>query len=157
MPRGFSATTPKIAQQRTLEVADSNLNCITDSGGLSGVAEGASLSHLPELTFSGLIQKEIELKGGLVRLQTNFNYEDEWNNSLDDSPLVNHESTFFVNARAAYIFGSDEQYEVAVFVDNITEEQACRDLGDNGSLTNSLTCSPNPGMAFYGISGQIGF
>lgn len=130
---------------------------ITDDGGLNSVKEGAPVSNSPEWTMSGLIRRELELDGGLLSFQTSFSYEDETNSSNADLLLQRIDSTFFINARASYLFGDAEQYEVAVWGENLTEEKTCAQLGDEGNLTNSITCLLNPGMAFYGVSLEYQF
>lgn len=124
---------------------------IKDDGGLVGVAAGSELSSTPSVTISGLIQRELNVNSGALKLQTNFNYTGSFNDSLNSDPFTNHASAFFVNARISFYFGEDEQFEIAVFGDNLTEEKVCRDIRIDGSLTNAVTCSPNPGLAFFGI------
>lgn len=126
---------------------------ITNIGTLSNAQKGAKINGAPELSYSGLIAKEIELDSGVLTLQTNFSWTDEYQEGLKEEVFTRLESVLFVDARVAYQFGDEEQYEVALWGKNLTEEKTC--LGgteDNATLSNGVNCRPNPGMAFYGIS-----
>jgi len=130
---------------------------IIDSGGLVSAKEGAPVSNTPEFTLSGMIRKEFQLENGLLSLQTTFSYADETNSSNNDSPFQRIDSTFFVNARVSYQFGEEDQYEVALWGENLGEEKTCGQVGDEGNLSNAVTCLLNPGMAFYGVQAEYRF
>lgn len=123
---------------------------IIDDGGLNTVANGAPLNQTPEWTFNGLIVKDTPIMDGNLSLQLDFQYIDDHVSQLDGDPTGFVESAFFLNARAAYQFGSEQQYEVAFWAQNITEEKTCTDLSINLNLTNIVGCTQNPGIAFYG-------
>lgn len=125
---------------------------IIEDGGLLTVAEGAPLNQTPEWTFNGLIVKDTPIANGNLSAQIDFQYIDDHVSQLDNDPTGFIESAFFLNARLAYQFGSEQQYEVAFWAQNITEEKTCTDLSINVSLTNIVGCTQNPGMAFYGGS-----
>lgn len=130
---------------------------IIDDGGLNTVANGAPLNQTPEWTFNGLIVKDTPIMDGNLSLQLDFQYIDDHVSQLDGDPTGFVESAFFLNARAAYQFGSEQQYEVAFWAQNITEEKTCTDLSINLNLTNIVGCTQNPGIAFYGGSFRYDF
>ena len=125
---------------------------IIDDGGLTTVLAGSNLNQTPEVTFNGLIVKDFQIGDGYLSLQTDFQYVDEHNSTLNGDPEGRIESAFFINARAAYTFGNEQQYEVAVWGHNLTAEKTCYDISRNDGLTNSSACTQNPGMAFFGGS-----
>ena len=125
---------------------------ITDDGGLLSIANGSPLSHTPEISFTGLFAKDIPIGANKLTLQTNFKFDDESNTSLDNDPESNLESTFILNARASYYFGSEQQYEFSLWADNITAEKVCGTDDTLDSLNYQFTCVPNPGMVFYGAT-----
>ncbi len=126
-------------------------------GGLNTVLAGSPLNQTPELTFNGLVVKDFAVGDGNLSLQLDFQYIDEHNSTLNDNPDGRIESAFFVNARAAYRFGPDQQYEVAAWGQNLTAEKTCTDISTNRGLTNIAGCTQNPGMAFFGGSFRYDF
>ena len=125
---------------------------LVDTGTLFGPVQGSTLNQTPEWTFNGLVVKDTAIGNGNLAVQLDFQYIDDHNSSLSDQPAAYIESAFFLNARAAYQFGSEQQYEVAFWAQNITAEKTCTDLSINDGLTNITGCTQNPGMAFYGGS-----
>ncbi len=131
---------------------------VTDDGGLTTVQTGAVLQDSPKWTFNGLVQKEFEMGDNSLALQANFSYRDEYNSSLDETDFSWVDSSFFINARASYSFGSDQQYELSVWGENLTEERTCSEINTLGTLNYVMECSnPNPGMAFYGLTMTASF
>ena len=79
----------------------------------------------------------------------------------------------YLNLRATYYFGLDEQYSFAVFGDNLTGEQFCGDIGSSAgaggalasgfvnsdnALGQSISCQPgNEGVALWGLSLGVKF
>ena len=115
------------------------------------------MNHTPEITFNGLILKEFPAGDGLVTLQTDFRYSDEFNSSANEEPGTVTSEAFFINARASYRFGNEQQYEVSVWGENLSAEKTCYDISNNETLTVANGCTPNPGMAFFGGTFQIDF
>ena len=130
---------------------------IKDDGGLNSVKNGSPLNHTPDISFNGLVIKEIPVNNGVLALQTDFQYSDEFNHSLDSNPQTVTEETFFINARASYRFGNEQQFELSVWGENLSSEKTCYDISNNTTLTVANTCMQNPGMAFYGGSFQYDF
>ena len=130
---------------------------IIRDGGLNTVLAGSSLNQTPEITFNGLAVKDFAIGDGNLSLQIDFQYTDEHNSTLSGDPAGYIESAFFLNARAAYRFGSDQQYEVAAWGQNLTSEKTCYDISINDGLTNIAGCTQNPGMAFFGGSFRYDF
>ncbi len=130
---------------------------ITDAGGLNTVKEGAVLAHSPEWTASGLVRKEFMIGNSILGIQSNVSYTDKVNSSNFESPYQWHDSTLYVNARINYVFGDAQQFELALWGENLTEQKACAMIAEDGTLTNGASCLMTPGMAFYGVSGQVNF
>jgi iron complex outermembrane receptor protein len=131
---------------------------ITDDGGLTTVTAGSVLTNAPELSFNALVQKEFQIGGNSLMLQADVAYRDKFNASLNEAPMSWVDSVTFLNARASYNFGSEQQYEIAVWADNITEEVSCSAIDTLGTLSYVMECSnPVPEIAFYGITFAAGF
>jgi iron complex outermembrane receptor protein len=131
---------------------------ITNGGGLSTVQTGSVLTNAPELTFNALVQKKIPIGPNSLNLQVDLAYRDEFNASLDEAPFSWVDSVTFVNARASYDLGNEQQYSVAVWADNLTEEVSCSAIDTLGILSYVMECSkPIPEMVFYGITFEARF
>lgn len=126
---------------------------ITDDGGLTTVRNGAVMQNTPEWTLNGMVRKDFDLGPNNLSILANFAYKDEYNSSLDETQFSWVDSTFFLNARASYAFGNDQQYEISAWADNITEERTCSEINTLGTLNYVMECSnPNPGFVLYGLT-----
>jgi hypothetical protein len=104
------------------------------------------------------VQKEIEIGANSLDLLANFTYRDEFNSSLDETDFSWVDSSFFVNVRASYFFGTDQQYEFSVWAENLTEEKICSAIVMSGILNYAMECrNPNPGIVFYGVTVAANF
>ncbi len=130
---------------------------ITDDGNLLSVTNGAPLSNAPELSINGLIVKDTPIGDNNLRLQTNFQWQDEYNSSLEDDLVSQIDSIFIINARGSYAFGDEQQYEFSLWADNLTEEETCFTISELGTLNYTYECQVNDGMVFYGATFVINF
>ncbi len=140
--------------QAGLGVLDSEID---DAGLIAGVSEGNDLPNTPDLTFTGLVRKEIQLQEGLLGLQTNFRYRDDVTYDLANAPNLSQEGFWSVNARASYAFGAEEQYDVAVWGENLTGEEYCIGMTSLAGLSESNLCIPSLSEPTFGVSGTVRF
>jgi len=66
----------------------------------------------------------------------------------------------FLNARAAFAFGRNLQYNVALWGNNLTEEFACSSViwGPGAPLQGNYSCEVSAyGEALYGVTFQADF
>ena len=159
---GKWAATENLYFQGSLGFLDTE---ITDNGGIANFQEGHALSNSPELTFNGLAQYDIAFGQNRLTLQADVRYVDEQQTEARDTPYNFDaiDSQFFLNARATYRFGSDEEYELVFWGENLTEERACTEVRalDNlnsanrfNLLTGSNVCTPTDGQVLYGVTGR---
>ena len=131
---------------------------IKDAGTLVTPNEGAPLPHSPEWSLTGLVVKTFPVGNGLFSLQTNIHWMDERNGATSGSRITTIDDSFQWNARATYEFGSEQQYEVALWAENITAEKNCGSIELNGSLNYMAECrNPTGGKAFYGVNLRYDF
>jgi iron complex outermembrane receptor protein len=131
---------------------------ITDDGGLTTVKTGSVMQNTPEWTLNGLVRKDFQLGNNGLSVMANFQYRDEYNSSLDEAPFSWVDSTFFLNARASYLFGGDQQFELSVWAENLTEERTCSEINTLATLNYVMECSnPNYGSVLYGLTFQANF
>ena len=129
---------------------------LVDVGG-QNAREGAPMSGAPEWSVTGLATQSFRIGENELILQGDFKWQDEFTGDLIGRAPTTVEEITLVNVRATYIFGDEDQYEAALWAENITEEKYCLNLSDIGSLTNMQNCLPNAGMAFYGANLRVSF
>lgn len=159
---------------------------ITDDGGITGIDEGHTSPNTPPISLNGSLSKDFNLASGYVNFFTKARWQDE---SIDytglDSAMIGgqtvtrdslhtHDSQFVWDAAVNYNFGANEQYSVGLWVDNITAEKYCNDIGinegigdqdgamapfagANGDLNTTGNCSPSDGRALYGAKVRVNF
>jgi iron complex outermembrane receptor protein len=140
---------------------------IIDDGGLAGIDKGHELTNSPEWTFNALAVKDIHLENGILSMQTDFRWVDEQTNARNflNDPFQTKDALFYLNLRAAYIFGDEQQYEVALVGQNLTEERNCAQIEplDNlftvspGDLSSTVACNPEEGQRTWGMSAKWAF
>lgn len=150
---------------------------VTDDGGLAGVDEGHELRNAPSLSANLIGSQDFDLGGNRANLQVAFRYIGEQADSLNfnEDILATKPVQTYVDIRASYYFGDEEQYFVAAFGKNLTGEEFCGDLGSVsqpiesvGGLANAINggtifadnptgqsnnCQPgNEGTPLWGVS-----
>ena len=76
----------------------------------------------PKWNLSGLARYEWSAFDGLMAIQGDFHYRSEHYHSLTRAQAVTEDGYHVANARLSYTT-SDEKWEVAVFANNITDEE----------------------------------
>lgn len=125
--------------------------------GIQDAVEGAPMQGAPEWSVTGLITKTFQIGENELALQADAKWQDEYYGNLDGERRAMTEAVTLLNARVSYIFGDMDQYEVAAWAENITEEQYCLQIEDQGALNYMQQCLPNAGMAFYGVNLRANF
>ena len=137
---------------------------ITDATGINfdlgqgEFQEGHELALAPSVTANWAVFKDINLAASLLTLQLDGRYQSSSKAKYKPSfPIDEYESRFEMNARANYLFGSSQQYQVSVFVDNLTSEKYCVEKQDLHALVGAYYCVPNEGEVQFGMQGKINF
>lgn len=123
---------------------------------LNGVrSDGNEAVNSPHLTFNGLIRYRFELGNGLMlTAMTDFNYRSERYLESSNVPVSLLDSYWLVNARLA-LSGNDDQWEVALWSKNITDEEYVSYLNDLNGLGFVLTTVGDP--VTYGVTFTYNF
>jgi iron complex outermembrane receptor protein len=150
---------------------------VTESGD-STFIEGAELASSPEISFNLLASQEYELEsGGLLTFTANASHTGEQvkvtattgNNQVVDQLSV--DAYTLLNANLSYRFGDEQQYNLSVYGNNLTNEHFCGAvlindgnaiLGDSTNTRthmhmNALCRVTNASTRTYGISFGIEF
>ena len=130
---------------------------IDDPGNIASVSSGNDIPNTPDVTFTGLVRKEIELDTGVLALQTNFRFRDDVTYDLGNAANLSQEGFWIVNARGAYTFGDNGQYEVNVWGENLTGEEYCISMTSLAGLSESNLCLPNLSDPIFGVGLKVHF
>jgi iron complex outermembrane receptor protein len=140
---------------------------VTDVGTIQGIDKGVPLRNAPEYSFNGMLSKDFDVMGGDLNLRSNFRYVGKQYDTLQfsDRFLTTRKAQFYVDARAAYNFGPQRQYQIAVYGENLTSEKQCYDRNIQDSpviitaspVASTVPCKPNIGHPLYGITASVNF
>jgi len=128
---------------------------VTDSLNDNGQAlvDGNSLPHAPEWIFNFTARYAVEIGDGEFYAYTDWSYRDEISFFLYNSVEFTGKALFEGGLRTGYTWdGDDADYEVAVFVRNITNEQqaiGAVDFSNNTAIVNE--------ERFFGVEFKTNF
>jgi iron complex outermembrane receptor protein len=120
--------------------------------------EGHELPLSPE--FTGNLSLAHTFEFGSSRLNVRADYRYQSSSKVKFSPQVpidEYTSRSEINARAGLAFGANDQYEVALYGDNLTSEKYCVEIQDLRGVSGSFYCVPNEGEARWGIQASAKF
>ncbi|MCP4988263.1 MAG: TonB-dependent receptor [Colwellia sp.] len=128
---------------------------VTDPLNSDGLAiiDGNSLPHAPEWIYNFTARYFVELGDGEFYAYTDWSYRDDISFFLYNSVEFTGESLLEGGVRTGYTWdGDDKDYEVALFVRNITDEQqaiGAVDFTNNTAIVNE--------ERFYGVEFKVNF
>ena len=88
----------------------------------TGLIRDVKPSFAPELSYSVLARYGWTVGGGVMAIQTNLSYTDDFFYSLRNFDSTTVDNYTLVNARVSYA-AADDKWEFAAFVDNVTDEE----------------------------------
>jgi hypothetical protein len=99
--------------------------------------KGHELPLAPKVTANAGLGRNFHVGTGLLGLHTDLRYQSRSKVKYSPQvPIDEYDPRFEVNARATYGFGAQQQYEVAVFGDNLTSAPS--------TAWRSRTCAASP-------------
>lgn len=107
---------------------------ITDATGSNIFFEGAEIGFSPSFSLNALVAQEIELGSGILTLTANAAHKASFpsatltNGSSNLTRAIEQPAYTLVNANISYDFGPNEEYEVAVFANNLFNEHYCNNI-----------------------------
>ena len=131
---------------------------ITEASPLPFDEEGHELQQAPEVSYNLMANKDFQIAGGTLSLQMNFAYRSESSNSLATLDLSDElGKAELLGARATYVFGPQQQYQISAFGENLLESRYCGYMFGLAAINGSVTCVANEGQAMWGIQGGMRF
>lgn len=131
---------------------------VTDITGLNPASQaqlGKQITNTPELTANLLGTYSIPIADDLLDLSVGYRYVSTMFYTFDQTNARDEsDSHGYLNARANYIFGDDQQYSVALWGENLTEEFACaRVIWGPGAVSQNYSCLVGSyGEATFGLT-----
>lgn len=147
--------------QGSVGTADSEVVDTTDLNPLSLAEVGKEVTNVPDVTANLLGTYSFPIGGNSLDLSLNYRYQSSmYYTFLQDSARDESSDYGYLNARAAFAFGSDQQYNVALWGNNLTEEFACSSViwGPGAAPTSNFSCEVAAyGEAMYGMTFEANF
>jgi iron complex outermembrane receptor protein len=122
------------------------------------VQVGHALPFAAETSANLLVIKDIELGPNTLSLQADYQYRSDLKAYARDVIYMDElQDVNVINARVSYAFGADQKYEIAVFGENLTEDEGCHYKWDLTGISGTTYCVAREAAAFYGVQGRISF
>ena len=120
--------------------------------------KGHELPLSPKVSASGSIAKSFDIGSNKLTFGTDMRYQSSSKAKFSPQhPLDEYRSRFEMNARVSFAFGSDQQYKLTGYVNNLTAEKYCSELQDLRGVSGSYYCVPNDGEAQWGAQFRADF
>ena len=120
--------------------------------------EGHELPFAADTSANLLVVKDFSIGDGELSLQADWAYRSAPKAYARPQDYVDElEETSKINARVSYTFGSEQQFQVAVFGENLTEEESCQYKFNLFLQAGSAFCVANEAEAFYGVQASYRF
>ncbi len=131
---------------------------ITEASPLASDEKGHELQYAADFSFNGLVIKDFETANGAVNLQLSYQYLSNAKTNLATVNLIDELGEHsLLGARASYVFGSEQQYEVSAFGENLLDDRYCEFQFNLDALNGVAYCIPNEGQAFWGVQAEMRF
>lgn len=137
---------------------------ITDATGIDfdlrqgDFQEGHELPLAPELTANVGLERSITFAASSLVLRADYRYQSSSKVKYSPQiPIDEYEARSEINARATYIYGEGDRYEISAFGNNLTGEKYCAEIQDLRGVAGSFYCVPNDGQAQYGLQARVRF
>ena len=128
---------------------------VTEDSPLASDDKGHRLQYAPGSSFNGVAIKDFQIGDGTLSLQLNYQYRGKMKTALIFVDLTDElESSSLLGARATYVFGPEQQYEIAAFGENILASKYCLAKVNLGIISGVASCHASEGQVFWGF--QVG-
>ncbi len=147
--------------QASVGTADSKVVDTTDLNPLSLAQKGKEVTNTPDTTANLLASYTIPMGNNALALSLNYRYQSSmYYTFVQDNARDESSDYSFVNARAAFSFGQNQEYNLAVWGNNLTDEFACSSViwGPGAAPGGNYSCEVSAyGEATYGLTFEANF
>jgi iron complex outermembrane receptor protein len=148
--------------QAGIGTADSKVVDISGLNPLSAAEVGQEVTNTPEATANLLASYTIPMGNNALTLSANYRYQSSMFYTFVQKNAVRDESSdySFLNARASFAFGKNQEYNLALWGNNLNEEFACSSViwGPGAAPGTNYSCEVSAyGEASYGLTFEANF
>jgi len=148
--------------QGSVGTADSEVVDITGLNPLSLAEIGQEVTNTPDVTGNLFGSYTIPMGNNALEFSLNYRYQSSMFYTFVQTNAVRDESSdySFLNARAAFAFGQNQQFNVALWGNNLTEEFACSSViwGPGAPAQGNYSCEVAAyGEAMFGMTFEANF
>jgi iron complex outermembrane receptor protein len=147
--------------QASLGTADSKVVDITGLDPRSEAERGKKVTNTPDTTANLMASYTMPIGSNELAISANYRYTSSMFYTFTQTN-IRDESTAnsFLNARVAYAFGQNNEYNLALWGNNLTEEFACSSViwGPGAPPQGNFSCEVSAfGEALYGVTFEANF
>ena len=146
--------------QGSLGTVDSKVTDITGLNPASLAEIGKEITNTPDVTANLLGSYTVPMGNNALALSLNYRYSSSmYYTFLQNSARDESSDYSYLNARAAYAFGPDQEYSLALWANNLTEEFSCSSvIWGPGAGANNYSCEVSAyGEVLWGLTFDAGF
>jgi len=148
--------------QGSVGTANSEVVDITGLNAASLAKIGQEVTNTPDVTANLFGSYTIPMGDNSLELSLNYRYQSSMYYTFVQDNAVRDESSDygFLNARVAFAFGQEQQYNVALWGNNLTDEYACSSViwGPGAPAQGNYSCEVSAyGEAMYGLTFEASF
>jgi len=147
--------------QASVGTADSEVVDVTGLNPASAAEVGKEVTNTPDVTANLLATFSIPIGNSSLDLSANYRYQSSmYYTFVQDNARDESSAYSFLNARAAYAFGRNQEYNVAIWGNNLTDEFACSSViwGPGAAPAGNFSCEVSAyGEAMYGMTFEANF
>jgi iron complex outermembrane recepter protein len=127
---------------------------VRDAGNLTDAVVGSPLIAAPELTFNALGARRWKIGPGWLTAQVQGSYSGPRHFTLDNDERQIEPGYWLIDASARFRFGTQLQFELALWGSNLGATRYCVRRGVVGGLGagDVMNCQPNEGVRFFGMT-----
>jgi len=131
---------------------------VTEASPLASDELGHELQYAADFSFNGLVIKDFQTGNGTLSLQLDYQYLSDSKTNLATVDLIDNLGEHsLLGARASYVFGSEQQYEISAFGENLLADTYCEFQFNLDFLNGVAYCIANEGQALWGVQAQLRF
>ena len=147
--------------QASVGTADSEVVDTKGLNPLSQAQKGKEITNTPDLTANLMASYSVPIGNSALDLSLNYRYQSSMYYTFVQTNARDESGDYsFINARAAYSFGENQEYNIALWGNNLNEEFACSSViwGPGAAPGSNYSCEVSAyGEAMYGLTFEANF
>ena len=151
------------------EVVDGNLDTSNIPSGIiegfqNQVINGNELTNAPKFNYTAAMHKRYEFSNSDIEFSLHYSYLGKHTHQLQGANSrtwldnSSERSIGIVTFNSLYLFGQDREYQIALWIKNLTDEQYCSERGTTpGTSTETVRLCSQGDPQLFGINASVIF